>query len=125
VEFTPVWLDPADVRTWLRDNAEPPANNAVELDRVCSQTEDHVQTVRADRYQPADPPDPDNPDAVVFVPDAETYQGAVMYAARLLRRRNTPTGVEFSETGAVFSPKYDPQIDQALHTGAYTRPRTG
>ena len=120
MEFTPVWLDPDDVRKWLRDNAQPPANDAIELDRVCSQTEDHVQVVRADGW--TYPPDPDPP---LYVPTAEIYQGAVMYAARALRRRNTPTGVEFSDAGAVFSPKYDPQIDEALHTDAWTRPEVG
>ena len=119
MEFPPVWLDAADVRKWLRDNAEPPANDPVELDRVCSQTERHVERVRSDGW------DLTVPEAPVYVPDAEIYQGAIMYAARALRRRNTPNGVEHTEAGAVFSPKYDPQIDEALHTGAYTRPRTG
>ena len=125
MEFTPVWLEPGDVRKWLRDNAQPPANDAVELDRVCAETEVHVQRVRPDGWVIPDPPDPEDPDAVVYVPDAEIYQGAVMFAARLLHQRNTPSGVEFSEAGAVFSPKYDPQIDEALHTGAYTHPRVG
>jgi hypothetical protein len=119
MEFTPVWLDPADVRKWLRDNAQPPANDDLELDRVCSQTETHVERVRTDAWTV------DGADEPVYSPDAEVYQGAIMYAARLLRRRNTPSGVEFGDTGAVFSPKFDPQIDQALHTGAYTPPRTG
>jgi hypothetical protein len=119
MEFAPVWLVPDDVRKWLRDNAQPPANDAIELDRVCSQTEKHVEKVRADGWTT------DPLGERVYVPDAEIYQGAIMYAARALRRRNTPTGVEFSNGGAVFSPRYDPQIDEALHTGAWTRPRTG
>lgn len=118
--FAPVWLEPDDVRKWLRDNAQPPANDDVELDRVCAQTETHVQRVRADGW--TYPPDPAPP---VYVPDAEIYQGAVMYAARALRRKNTPGGVEFTEAGAVFSPRYDPQIDEALHTGAFTPPGVG
>ena len=124
MEFTPTWLDPADVRKWLRDNAQPPANDALELDRVCAETEIHVQRCRPDAYVTTEHTDPDSP-VVTYVPDAEIYQGAVMYAARALRRRNTPTGVEFTETGAVFSPRFDPQIDQALHTGAYVHPGVG
>jgi hypothetical protein len=122
VKFTPTWLDPADVRKWLRDNAQPPANDAGELDRVCSQTEDHVERVRPDGWTFPEPPEAGPAE---YVPDAEIYQGAVMYAARALRRRNTPNGVELTEAGAVFSPRYDPQIDEALHTGAFTPPGVG
>ena len=122
MDFIPTWLDPADVRKWLRDNAQPPANDDFELGRVCKQTEGHVERVRPDGWTFPEPPEAGPP---LYVPDAEIYQGAVMYAARLLRRRNTPTGIEFSDAGAVFSPRYDPQIDQALHTGAYTRPGAG
>ena len=54
------------------------------------------------------------------------YQGAVMHAARELRRRNSPSGVEsFADIGVSFVAKYDPQIDQALHTGAYLPPGVG
>ena len=123
----PVWLDPADVRKWLRDNAQPPANDAVELDRVCSGTERHVERVRSDMWDPYPPWEvPEDDQTIpVFIPDDEVEQGAIMYAARWLRRRNTPTGVEFGEAGAVFSPRFDPQIDQALHTRIYTHPRVG
>ena len=126
MDFTPVWLTPDDVRHWLRLNpaADPDVLEGAEVDRVCAQTEIYVQRCRPDAYVTTDTTDPDPP-VVTYVPDAEIYQGAVMYAARALRRRNTPTGVEFGETGAVFSPRFDPQIDQALHTGAYVHPGVG
>jgi hypothetical protein len=120
--FAPTWLDTADVRKWLKDHAQPPANDDVELGRVCAETEIHVQRVRPDGWTFPEPPERG---PATYVPDAEIYQGAVMYAARALRRKNTPGGVEFTEAGAVFSPRYDPQIDEALHTGAWTRPGVG
>lgn len=204
VTFAPVWLDAADVRKWLRDNAQPPANDAAELDRVCAQTETHVQRCRPEFYI-----DPDATGGTVtltvddltatvtltggtpgaryavawgdtysdqvilddagagevdhtyaaagtyqavafndtanvvgtyrftvpgsgtvtpqpYAPDAEVYQGAVMYAARLLRRRNSPAGVEtYGDLGATFVAKYDPDIDRALHTGSFTPPGVG
>jgi hypothetical protein len=61
-----------------------------------------------------------------YVPDAETYQGAVMYAAREYRRRNSPAGIEtWAEGGAVFVAKYDADIERALRTGQWNRPGVG
>lgn len=57
-----------------------------------------------------------------YVPDAETYQGAVMYAAREYRRRNSPAGVEMFGDVTSFVSRFDPDIDRALMTGSYARP---
>jgi hypothetical protein len=116
--FTPTWLAPDDVVSWLRATlgVEPVG----EVDRVCVSTEIHVQEHRGDLY---DLTDPENP---VYAPDGQVYNAAVMYAARLLRRRNNPSGSEgFGDIGPTFPTKYDADIDRALHTGSYTRPRTG
>jgi hypothetical protein len=56
------------------------------------------------------------------VPDAETYSGAVMYAAREYRRRNSPAGIEVFGEATSFVTRYDPDIDRALQTGAYAPP---
>lgn len=58
---------------------------------------------------------------------ADQTQGAVMLAARLYRRRNSPAGVEsFSDLGgAVYVQRNDPDIALLLGIGAYARPRTG
>ena len=59
-----------------------------------------------------------------YLPDAETYQGAVMYAARELRRRNSPAGVEtFGDVGVSFVAKYDPDIDRASADWCLPTPR--
>ncbi len=116
--FTPTWLDPADVRDWLRDKGIPPASTDAELDRICAQTEAHAQRHRPEWWNAEDPP--------AYVPDGETYQGAVMYAAKVCRRRNSPAGVEtFGDAGIVFTPKFDAEVDRALHTGGFLHPAVG
>lgn len=117
--FAPAWLDPADVLQWLDSNGQPTDG---ELARVCAMTETYVQRCRPDQYVPDEagqaPP--------AYVPDAEVYQGAVMFAAREMRRRNSPAGVEsFGDIGPTFVARWDPDIDRALHTGTWTRPGVG
>jgi len=117
MDFAPTWLDPADVIAWLRLHGEPGDDPA--LDRVCAMTETYVQRCRPDRYNEAtDPP--------MYLPDAEVYQGAVMYAARETRRRNSPAGIEtFADGGATFIAKYDADIERALRTGQWNTPGVG
>jgi len=57
---------------------------------------------------------------------ADITEGAVMLAARLHRRRNSPAGVEsFNELGAVYVQRNDPDIAMLLGIGAYLPPRIG
>lgn len=117
--FTPAWLDPDDVRRWLRLNGAGDGDDQVELERVCVQTEAYVQRCRPEWYTDSDEP-------ALYEPDGETYQGAVMYASREMRRRNTPAGVEsFGDVGVVFTPKFDADIERALRTGNWNKPGFG
>ena len=119
-DFEPVWLDPADVLQWLQANGQG-SSDVVGIVRVCAMTEIHVQRARPDQYVQGDPETPPE-----YVPDAEVYQGAVMYAARECRRRNNPSGAEtFGDGGITFVSRYDPDIDRALHTGGYQMPGVG
>jgi hypothetical protein len=53
-------------------------------------------------------------------------QGAVMLAARVFRRRNSPAGVEsFGELGPIYVQRNDPDVAQLLGLGAYARPKVG
>lgn len=66
-----------------------------------------------------DGPDPEEwPSRVVL--------GADMLAARLVRRRNSPAGVEaFADAGAVYVQRNDPDVAQLLELGTYAGPMVG
>lgn len=52
--------------------------------------------------------------------------GAVMLAARVHRRRNSPAGVDsFSELGPVYVQRNDPDVAQLLEIGQFERPKVG
>lgn len=68
--------------------------------------------------------DPDDPDATVWADD--TYLGALMYAARLVRRANSPAGIEaFLESGVAYVQRNDPDVAQLLRLGPFAPPMTG
>jgi hypothetical protein len=122
-ESAPTWLDPADVILWLRTEA-PAAGTPEEgeLARVCASTEAYVERCRPEWWLP----DEADPDQVNYQPDDETRQGAVMYAARQVRRRNSPSGIEVSIDGnPVFVSRYDSDIERALRTGTWNKPGVG
>lgn len=61
-------------------------------------------------------------DPVTGLYRGDVVQGAVMLAARLTRRRNSPAGVEsFGELGATYVSRYDADLDRLLGLGAYRR----
>lgn len=69
-------------------------------------------------------PDPDDATATVWA--ADTYLGALMYAARLVRRANSPAGIEaFFETGVAYVQRTDPDVAVLLRLGSYAVPMTG
>lgn len=51
--------------------------------------------------------------------------GATMLAARLYRRRNTPSGVESFTDQVVYLPRRDADVDMLLHIGFYALPAVG
>lgn len=58
-----------------------------------------------------------------FAPDAECKQAAIMYAARMIRRRNSISGVEqFGDGGVAYAPRYDPDIDRGFRIGSCQQP---
>lgn len=57
---------------------------------------------------------------------ADTYLGALMYAARLVRRANSPAGIEaFFDTGVAYVQRNDPDVAVLLRLGSYAVPMTG
>ena len=116
--FTLAWLAPDDVKAWLRlDDTDPTDDDLVR--RVAGLAEIYVQRCRPDAWQ-------SDVDPQVYEPDAEIYQGAVMYAAREYRRRNSPGGIDsVTDAGAVYVSKYDSDIERALRTGTWAPPAVG
>lgn len=56
----------------------------------------------------------------------EQAQGALLLAARLWRRRNSPEGVAtFTSDGAVYVQRNDPDVAQYLGIGSYAPPVVG
>lgn len=52
--------------------------------------------------------------------------GALMLAARLDRRRNSPNGVEnFSDMGATYVSRFDADLERQLRIGKWTTPAVG
>lgn len=56
---------------------------------------------------------------------ADVRLGATMLAARMYRRRNTPSGVESTTDGAVYLPRRDSDVDAMLRLGAWAEPEVG
>ncbi len=120
------WLDPAAVLRWLHYDEPTEPDEQADIDRVVAGAAIYVQRCRPDQWVTPDPATPDDPDSRAYIPDDEVLQGAVMYAARELRRRNTPAGIEtWAEGGAVFVAKYDADIERALRTGEWNMPGVG
>ena len=57
---------------------------------------------------------------------AHVVRGLNMLAARLVRRRNSPAGVEAAgELGPLYVQRNDPDVAMLLGIGPYTRPAVG
>lgn len=114
-EYKPVWLAVDDVKMWLRLQAQDTSDDDL-LNRVAAMAEPYVERCRPEWWM--------EQDAFTrnYAPDPETYHGAVMYAAREYRRRNSPAGVETFGEATSFVSRWDPDIDRALQTGSYARP---
>lgn len=116
----PVWLKVDDVIGWLRTNstASTPAKDLAT--RCAAAVEPQVQRARPDQYVV----DAET-GAKVFTPDGEVYQAGVQLAARLVRRRNSPSGVESFAESVSYVARYDPDIERALRQGSWQMPAVG
>jgi hypothetical protein len=108
-----------DVADWLA--LVPTADDMVLLEDVCAAVNQWVARtpyVRSGSVQL----DPDLP-AVVW--PADSTQGARMLAARMYRRRNSPSGTQATSDLVVYVPQRDADVDQLLRTGGYARIQVG
>lgn len=56
----------------------------------------------------------------------QTVMGATMLAARLIRRRNSPAGIEaFSDAGATYVARHDPDVSLMLRIELHAAPMIG
>jgi hypothetical protein len=126
----PMWLAVADVKEQLRIASADTTDDAL-ITRCAAAVEPQVQRARPDMAVAAMPAGRGPRGQYVagtpaaYVPDAEVYQAAVMLAARLVRRRNSPGGVETFGESVTYVSRQDPEIARALHTGPYARPGVG
>lgn len=105
-------IDAADVKSWLRLGDDTTDDDLVD------------DVVAATNAWVAQLPTVTELDDPGVWPD-DVHQGAVMLAARLYRRRNSPSGVEPFTDGAVYLPRRDGDVDALLHVGFYAVPRVG
>lgn len=107
-------LAPGDVADWLKLKAADE-----HLPIVCAAVEYLVDSL----------PDVPRLPSVEGRPGAwapTTKLAAVMLAARLHRRRNSPSGVEaMTEGGATYVSRYDSDIARMLRIDGHTRPAVG
>lgn len=111
------WLLPADVKAWLR------LTDTVDDDLVAdvsASVQPWVQRCRPE-WSTTDP----DTGVQTYTPDDETYRGAVMFAARLYRRRNSPGGIESFADSVTYVARWDPEIARFLRTGDYMLPAVG
>jgi hypothetical protein len=111
------WLQIDDVKSQLRIDLVDVDDDDL-IGRATDSAEIEVERARWDQFDTTtDPP--------TFTPNAEVYQGAVMLAARLVRRRNSPAGIETFSDSVAYVSRWDPDIQRALRQGAYAYPGTG
>lgn len=117
----PSWLAPAAVAAWLKLTTS--AADDLLLAACCAAVEPQVQSARPDMWQAvvAD----DDMVSRVYVPDGEVHLAAVMLAAKVFRRRNSPGGMETSFDQIAYVARFDPEIERALHQGRSRRPAVG
>lgn len=114
-DYEPTWLNPAEVAAWLRMNTPQTTADDLELARVTCDAERYAERCRPEWW-----------DQVGYAPDEETRQGAIMYAARIIRRRNAPSGIETAIDGnPVFVSRFDADIEKHLRVGIFQRPGVG
>lgn len=119
----PVWLVPADVVAWLTANGGAGGVQEELITWCASSVEPQVQRARPDQWVIVT--DPDGTETRTYVPDAEVYQAAVMLAARVARRRNSPSGIESMADTVSYVSRYDPEIERALWQGHWAKPAVG
>lgn len=105
---------------WLGIPADRPGPDTDQAPHVAAAVAAWVSTLPATRRRAT------TDDAGATTWPADTQHGAVMLAARIIRRRNTPSGLEsFSSDSATYVARYDPDVSLLLRTGTAAYPAIG
>lgn len=105
------WLDVEDVKEQLKIPAADTTDDDL-IGRVAAAVEPIVTRARQDSA--ADPK-----------ASPDTYQGAVMLAAKVVRRRNSPAGIETFGDSVTYVAQYDPEVSLFLRRGSNRMPGVG
>ena len=108
------WLLLADVKRQLAIDGVDTDDDVLIQDCIDA-AEPEVCRARPDAWSDTTTP-ADHPDA---------YRGGVMLAARLVRRRNSPAGIESFGESITYVAAYDPDLDRFLRRGRYRFPGVG
>lgn len=109
-------VDPSAVAVWL--GMVPGSETDPNLVMACDMAGDLIGSVPWIKAAAAADPDGAWPAAV--------DNAGIMLAARLYRRRNTPSGVEsFGDNPATYVLRNDPDVARALRIGPYAMPAVG
>lgn len=105
----PVGIVAADVTAWSKEPASP------NLDRIVAAVNAYVGRLRVVADVPEGEPWP-----------AEVKLGAVMLAARLMKRRNSPNGIEAAtDMNVTYTARYDADISRLLGIDGFAGPAVG
>jgi hypothetical protein len=107
------WLLLADVKRQLAIDQSDTTDDAL-IQACIDAAEPEVERARPDAVTP--PSESNYPDV---------YRGGVMLAARLVRRRNSPAGIESFGESVTYVAAYDPDLDRFMRRGRYRLPGVG
>lgn len=114
------------VSAWISARTPGGPIDAELLDEVIASVSPFVETARPEFWSTPAPTPTEPAPAREYHPDAEVWQAARMLAARVLRRRASPGGIESFGDGGIagvqYVARFDPEIERALRLGGYQRP---
>lgn len=111
------WLLLADVKRQLAIDAVD-TDDDVLIQDIIDATEPEVCRARPDAWDPADA-------SITPARSADAYRGAVMLAARLVRRRLSPAGIESFGESVTYVASFDPDLDRFLRRNRFRLPGVG
>lgn len=111
-------IESQDVEKWLHDADQPYSPDDEHVELVVATVNDYVDRL------PSVPRISGTDGSTSWAPSAKF--GAILLAARLVRRRNSPAGIEsFTADGATYITRHDPDIAMMLRVGRQAAPKVG